>query len=184
MQGVAHLVSLRRRPRLRGLLSEGLSGPVPWKQVGELRLRDVGDAGEDVGEPGLRIDFVEFRGLCRPPNYAERSGRKPSLARTCGPSSGHRPSSIRHSLASYSASRKASRRSLGWKRVRLPALVRLELRQGGFLECEMGMQVGLRRFDRLMTEPQRDHGAIDARLQQLHCSAVPQHVRRHSLGRQ
>src|SRR5258705_8600520 len=32
----------------------------------------------------------------------------------------------------------------------------------------MGMQVGLRRFDRLMTEPQRNYGAIDARFQQLH----------------
>jgi hypothetical protein len=48
----------------------------------------------------------------------------------------------------------------------------------------MGMQVGLRRFDRLMAEPQRDHGAIDARLQQLHRSAVPQHMWRHPLGRQ
>ena len=46
-------------------------------------------------------------------------GKNPSFARTCGWSSGRRPSSIRHSLASYSASRKASRRSLGWKRVRL-----------------------------------------------------------------
>jgi hypothetical protein len=46
-------------------------------------------------------------------------GKNPPFARTCGWSSGRRPSSIRHSLASYSASRKASRRSLGWKRVRL-----------------------------------------------------------------
>jgi len=44
----------------------------------------------------------------------------PSFARTCGPSSGYRPSSIRHSLACYSASRKASRRSLGRKRIGLP----------------------------------------------------------------
>jgi hypothetical protein len=35
-------------------------------------LRRIGDAGEDVGQPGLRIDVVEFRRLCRPPNYAER----------------------------------------------------------------------------------------------------------------
>jgi hypothetical protein len=33
-----------------------------------------GDAGEDVGQPGLRIDVVQFGGLCRPPNYAEQSG--------------------------------------------------------------------------------------------------------------
>src|SRR3981081_2544875 len=62
--------------------------------------------------------------------------------------------------------------------------VRLELRQSGVLECEMGMQVGLRRFDRLMAEPQRDHGALDACMQQLHRSAVPQHMWRHPLGRQ
>jgi hypothetical protein len=31
------------------------------------------------------------------------SGSKPSFACACGPWSGHRPSSIRHSLASYSA---------------------------------------------------------------------------------
>ena len=47
-------------------------------------------------------------------------GRKPPFARACGLPSGHRPSSIRHSLPSYSASRKASRRSLGWKRTCLP----------------------------------------------------------------
>ena len=48
----------------------------------------------------------------------------------------------------------------------------------------MGVQVSLRGFDRLMTEPQRDHGAIDACLQQFHRRAVPQHMRRHALGRQ
>ena len=35
-----------------------------------------------------------------------------------------------------------------------------------------------------MAKPQRDHGTIDARLQQLHSSAVPQHVRRDPLGLQ
>jgi hypothetical protein len=33
----------------------------------------------------------------------------------------------------------------------LAVLVRLEFSEGCFLECKMGMQVGLRRFDRLMT---------------------------------
>ena len=46
-------------------------------------------------------------------------GRTRRLRVLAGWSSGRRPGSIRHSLASYSASRKASRRSLGWKRVRL-----------------------------------------------------------------
>jgi hypothetical protein len=31
------------------------------------------------------------------------------------------------------------------------------------------VQVRLRRLDRFMTEPQRDHGAVDAGLQQFHC---------------
>ena len=34
--------------------------------------RLLGDAGQHVGEPGLRIDVIQFGGLCRPPNYAER----------------------------------------------------------------------------------------------------------------
>jgi hypothetical protein len=32
----------------------------------------IGDTGEHVGEPCLRIDIIHFCGLCRPPNYAER----------------------------------------------------------------------------------------------------------------
>jgi hypothetical protein len=31
----------------------------------------IGQAGEDVGKPGLRIDAVELRGLCRAADYAE-----------------------------------------------------------------------------------------------------------------
>jgi hypothetical protein len=31
-----------------------------------------GDAGEDVAQPGLRVDAIHLGGLCRPPNYAER----------------------------------------------------------------------------------------------------------------
>jgi hypothetical protein len=57
---------------LCGLLKEEFGAPVPWEQLGELRLRHVGDAGEDVGEPSLRINVVELGGLCRLPNYAER----------------------------------------------------------------------------------------------------------------
>jgi hypothetical protein len=45
----------------------------------------------------------------------------------------------------------------------------------------MRVQRRLRRLDRFMTEPQRDHGAVDACLQKLHRRAVPQHVRRHPL---
>ena len=47
--------------------------PVPWQQFVELTSRMFGDAGEDVGEPGLRIDVIHLGGLCRSPNYAERA---------------------------------------------------------------------------------------------------------------
>ena len=47
-------------------------------------------------------------------------GRRPSFGRRYDRSDGHRSNSVRHSPASYRASRKASRRSLGWKRVGLP----------------------------------------------------------------
>src|SRR5215475_15069791 len=62
----------------------------------------------------------------------------------------------------------------------LAVVVWLKLAQNCLLECEVGMQIDMRRFDAFMTEPQRDHRTIDARLQKLHRSAVPQHVRRYS----
>jgi hypothetical protein len=34
--------------------------------------RMSGNAGEDIAEPGLRINAVHFGRLCRTPNYAER----------------------------------------------------------------------------------------------------------------
>jgi hypothetical protein len=45
--------------------------PIPGKQVGQLALRLASDAGEHIGQPCLRVDLIELRGLCRPPNYAE-----------------------------------------------------------------------------------------------------------------
>ena len=49
---------------LRGLMPPifRLRLPVPRQQLVEPALRHVGDAGEDVGEPGLRIDVVELGG--------------------------------------------------------------------------------------------------------------------------
>jgi len=37
--------------------------PVPRQQRAEARLRNVGDAGEDIGEPSLRIDVIQLGGL-------------------------------------------------------------------------------------------------------------------------
>jgi hypothetical protein len=34
----------------------------------------LGHAGDDVGKISLRIEPVELRRLCRPPNYAEQTG--------------------------------------------------------------------------------------------------------------
>ncbi len=35
---------------------------VPWQQRVDAIGRVIGDAGQDVGEPGLRIDIVKLRG--------------------------------------------------------------------------------------------------------------------------
>ena len=45
--------------------------PIPREQLADATGRMVGEAGKDVGEPGTRVDAVEFAGLCRAPNYAE-----------------------------------------------------------------------------------------------------------------
>jgi len=81
---------------------------------------EVDQLGEHVGEVGLRIDAVQFAGLCRPANYAERFRDDASLSGCRRLARARRLPSIRHSLVRHSASRKASRRSLGRKRVRLP----------------------------------------------------------------
>jgi hypothetical protein len=58
--------------------------------------------------------------LCRPPNYAERFRNNARLSRYSRLSRDCWVRSIRHSLVAQSASRKASNRSLGRNRVRLP----------------------------------------------------------------
>ena len=39
------------------------SGPFPWEQFVDLRVRMIGDAADDVAEPGFRIDVIKARGL-------------------------------------------------------------------------------------------------------------------------
>ena len=36
--------------------------PVPWQKFLEAVLRGVGDARQDIGQPGLRVDIVELGG--------------------------------------------------------------------------------------------------------------------------
>ena len=45
----------------------------PRQELVDLALgMAVDDAGDDVGEVGLRVDGVELASLCRTANYAER----------------------------------------------------------------------------------------------------------------
>jgi hypothetical protein len=49
-----------------GGLSGGLSlrgFPVPGQQVGDLFVGVIGDAGEDIGEPGFGVDVVQRAGF-------------------------------------------------------------------------------------------------------------------------
>ena len=58
----SRIVIIRRGPRPGGL-DLGFGGvPVPRQQLRQPRGWYVGDAGDDVGEPGLRVDVVELGG--------------------------------------------------------------------------------------------------------------------------
>ncbi len=104
-------------------------------------------------------------------------GSTPPFARTRGCLGGCRFGAIRHILPSLQRFEESEQSVIGTKPDWFSFIVRRKLGERRLLEGEMCMQVSLRGFDRLVTEPQRDHGAIDACLQQLHCGAVPQHVR-------
>jgi hypothetical protein len=43
----------------------------PWKQFVDALGGMIGQRCEEVGEPGWRINIVEFACLCRSQNYAE-----------------------------------------------------------------------------------------------------------------
>ena len=81
----------------RRLFGSDVGGLVPRQQVGESGLRFVCDAGENVGEAGLRIDVVEFGGLDQ---RVHDDGSLGSALRT-----GEQPG--------LSAQRQAAQRSLG-----------------------------------------------------------------------
>ena len=48
--------------------------------------------------------------------------------------------------------------------------------QSLLFQCEVGIEIDLGGFDRLMAEPKRDHRSIYAALQQFHGSGVAKHV--------
>ena len=47
-------------------------GPVPGQQIIKALGWLARDAGQHIGQPGLRVDIVHLGRLCRTPNYAER----------------------------------------------------------------------------------------------------------------
>jgi hypothetical protein len=121
----------------------------------------------DGCEPGLGGSGVALGPLYRPANDASGSGRKPWLSRCRRPACPRRlPFGIVFQPITAPRGRRAVDRWGGSGS--LAFFVRFEFRQGLFLECEVGVQISLRRLDRFMTEPKRDYGAIDAGLQQLH----------------
>ena len=60
-------------------------------------------------------------------------------------------------------------------------IMRLELGERGGLERDMSMEIGLRRQDRLMSKPQRDHRQVDTCLEQFHRRGVPEDMGRYPL---
>ena len=78
-------------------------------------------AGSDAGgERAAAAYTLVETALCRPPNYAERLCNRCAVSANLRAIERASSCSIRHSLVAHSASRKASRRSFGRKRVRLP----------------------------------------------------------------
>ena len=74
--------------RARGSRREAIGGPPrrpgPGHEFVEARgWPEIDEFCEHVGEVGLRIDAMQFAGLCRPPNYAERFRNDALLSRCC-----------------------------------------------------------------------------------------------------
>ena len=53
--------------------------PVPGQELVDAPGRMGSEPGEDVAEPGGRVEAVELGGLCRAPNYAERARFSPAF---------------------------------------------------------------------------------------------------------
>ena len=139
-----------------------------------------GDAREDVGQPGLRIEPFIFAVYAAQRTMPKGAGDDQLLRRVarCSTMLARDPFGIVQ-VVRAPRGRQAGGRWGGSGA--LCALV-LELGERCLLEREVGMQVGLRRLDGFMPEPQRDHGAVHPRLQQFHRCTVPQHMRRHLFG--
>jgi hypothetical protein len=49
-----------------------LIGDSPWQQLGDAIDGMLGDSSDNVAQVGLGVKTIQFCGLCRLPNYAER----------------------------------------------------------------------------------------------------------------
>jgi hypothetical protein len=65
--------------------------PIPWQQCCEVIVLVIGNPGQNIAKPRLRIDMIELRSLYRAPNYAERLWNDALSRRIYGPSSRHPP---------------------------------------------------------------------------------------------
>ena len=58
--GAGRAVSFEWRGQLRGERLPSFGLPVPGQELVQAGLRHLGDAIEDIGEPGLGVDVVEL----------------------------------------------------------------------------------------------------------------------------
>ena len=57
--------------------------PVPGEQFCEAVLRQVGDAGEDIGEPRLRVDVVELGTIATAGDLVEGAPGQAATGQPC-----------------------------------------------------------------------------------------------------
>jgi len=64
-----------RAVALGALLLLARGSPSPRQEfVAAIVRPEIDEADENIGQIGLRLDTVQFTGLCRLPNYAEQAG--------------------------------------------------------------------------------------------------------------
>ena len=150
------------------------------KQTLMKRLRPyLSDVAAAVGI-STRIVPHQLRHYAASRTMPHASGRKSSKPRLNGGPTPVRAAEMRHSLAASEILEEGQQLVVGLKPMCF-GCDRRDFRQRLFLKSEVGIQIDLGRFDRLVAEPERDHRTIHTRLQQLHSRGVPEYVRRHPL---
>jgi hypothetical protein len=130
------------------------------------RARDGQQAGDGEFALGAAIAEHDLAPLSRVPAYAERGGTTPNGVPDVGAIFKRPNAGTRHSLlpATLQTGEEGEELVIGAKPARHNR-DRRGLREDLFFQREIGVQIDLSRFHGLVTEPQRDDGAIDAGLQ-------------------